>query len=114
VPAQNSHFEWQSFLQADQWQQYAYNYGFGYDSSVSEKDLFESAMRPLIAADAGIFDEQSHKRFQLSGDRVRVYLFADMPESLFANIEYADAPDRPLPAKRVGRVLYTFDVFPPE
>jgi len=101
-------------LKTDTWQQYAYNYGFGYDSGVNENELFDSAMCPLIAVDAGIYDEQSQKRFQLAGDRVRIYLFAEMPESLYANLEYAATADRPLPAKRVGRVLYVFDVFPPE
>jgi hypothetical protein len=101
-------------LQTETWQQYLYNYGFGGDSDVSENDLFLSGMGPLIAANAGIYDEPTQKRFQLSADRVRIYLFTEMPDELFANLEYADVPDRPVPAKRVGRVLYTFDVFPPE
>jgi len=113
VPGSGS-TEWSQSLQTEQWQQYMYNYGFGYDSGVTEQDLFNSAMRPLIAADAGIYDDQSLRRFQLAKDRVRIYLYAEMPESLYAQLEYAESPDRQLPAKRAGRVLYTFDVFPPE
>lgn len=106
--------DWQFFLNAGQWQQYSMNYGFGYDTDVSEADLFLSGMQPLMAANLAIHDEPTMKRFQLSPDRVRVFLFADMPEPLFPTLEFLDAPDRPLTAKRVGRVLYTFDVQPPQ
>lgn len=105
---------WTVFLQIDQWHQYGNNWGMGGNPDINESDILQSAMRPMIAADAGVFDEPSYRRFQRASDRVRVYLYADMPESLFASVEYASTADRPLPAKRVGRVLYAFDVTPPQ
>ncbi|MBL8848626.1 MAG: hypothetical protein JNG89_03040 [Planctomycetaceae bacterium] len=101
-------------LESETWMQQTYYYGGFDDSEISENELFKSGMLPLVAANANIADEPSLKQFQLSGDRVRVYLFTEMPEALFPTLSFADAPDRPVTPKRAGRVLYVFDVFPPE
>ncbi|MFO1094267.1 MAG: hypothetical protein U0992_13315 [Planctomycetaceae bacterium] len=106
--------DWQGFLKPDGWNQYGMNYGFGYNGNVSRKDLFASGLTPLMAADMRMQDEQTMKRFQLAPDRVRIYLFAETPDSLFADLQFASAPDRLLAAKRAGRVLYAFDLAPPE
>ena len=101
-------------LQADRWHEYGYNYGFGYDDDVSEDQLFLSGLGPLLATSVGVHDAEGQKRFRLADDRVRVFMYAGMPDSLYAHLEYAAAPDAEVPAKRDGRVLYMFDVFPPE
>jgi hypothetical protein len=76
--------------------------------------LFQSCLGPMLAAGVGIHDDDTLKRFQLSDDRVRIFLFGEMPEPLYPELEYAAAPDAAVPAKRAGHVVYMFDVVPPE
>ena len=76
-------------LQTDQWQQYGYNYGFGYGDDVNTEELFATARGPMLAASVGVHNEETQKRFQLADDRVRIFLYAEMPESLYAKLEYA-------------------------
>lgn len=120
-PAENGGYQLQkpsaafeTGLQTDQWQQYGYNYGFGYGDDVNTEELFATARGPMLAASVGVHNEETQKRFQLADDRVRIFLYAEMPESLYAKLEYAAAPDAAVQTKRDGRVLYAFDVFPPE
>jgi hypothetical protein len=71
-------------------------------------------MYPLIAESVGIHDEDTRNRAQLAPDRARIFLFAEMPEEMFPATEFLGDLDRPLPARRAGRVVYVFDVLKPE
>ncbi|MEX2285983.1 MAG: hypothetical protein WD648_02765, partial [Planctomycetaceae bacterium] len=51
--------------------------------------------------------------FALPADRVRLFVYARMPDSLRTRLSLLDDPDVPL-GKQSGAVLYVFDVFPGE
>ena len=67
----------------------------------------------LIARSLGVTSDEIRARTELSPDRARIYLYADMPEELFPVVEYLGT-NQPLPSKRVGRVLYIVDVLNPD
>ena len=103
------------FLRAEQWGDDVYNYGFPtWGDEKGEDQLFAGAMYPLIAESVGIHDEDTRNRAQLAPDRARIFLFAEMPEDMFPVAEYLAEPDRALPARRSGRVVYVFDVLKPD
>ena len=102
-----------NYLQTETWQDGNYGmpfYGWGEDLDINE--LFATAMRPLLARDLGIYNEETWNRMELANDRARLYVYADMPEELSPQCEYIDGT--PLDAQKVGRVLYVIDVFPPD
>ena len=106
-----------AFLHPSHWKNDDYAYGpwMGNSQKDSEEleQLFDTAVRPLIAHDLGVQSDEIKQRVALSDDRVRIYLYSEMPEEMFATVEYADGSGA-LASKREGRVLYAFDVFRPE
>lgn len=102
-----------NFLQTDSWSQGYYGPGFyGWEDDPDPEQLFQTAMRPLVARSLGIHDDDSLKTTEMANDRVRLFVYADMPEELSPQCEYVDGD--PLQAQKVGRVLYVIDLFPPE
>lgn len=101
-----------NFLRADSWHDVNYGMPFGWDDDPDVEELFETAMRPLLAKCLGIRDEATQNRRVLANDRARLFVYTDMPEELSPQCEYVDG--NVLEAQIAGRVLYIIDVFPPD
>ncbi|REJ91541.1 MAG: hypothetical protein DWQ34_14770 [Planctomycetota bacterium] len=104
----------ETFLEPGKWNANLYDYGMMYgDSGQSPEKLFETSVRPMIAHDLGIHDEESRQRTFLSTDRLRLYVYTEMPQEMFAETEYLDGSGR-LDSSREGRVLYVLDLERPQ
>jgi hypothetical protein len=103
------------FLRPETWDQGLYNYGFSpfFTEDADPEALFTGALHPLIARSLGINGDEKLQQLALSNDRVRVFVYADMPDELFPVTQYIDGNQTAV-SKKVGRVLYTFDVLQPE
>jgi hypothetical protein len=100
------------FLRAENWD-YGPRYSPFFEEQVEPAKLFDDAVEPLIARSLGVTSDEIRARTELSPDRARIYLYADMPDALFPVAEFLGT-NQPLPSKRVGRVLYIVDVLAPD
>lgn len=93
-------------------EQYAsFRFGMYYDPwgnspPPSAEVLFGELMLPLVARDLGLERQSAVDRFSLADDRVRLFVYAPMPDAFFVK--------NPAFGRQMGRVLYCFDLFPPE
>ena len=89
----------QTMLQVENWNinQYYWN-----KKEYSVGQLYDMSLDPLIAHDLGLKSDQERDEFSFDEDKVRVYLYAEMPEEYFAH--------KDISAQQDGRVLYTFDL----
>jgi hypothetical protein len=76
------------------------------------EQVFRSTLEPLIARQLGINTEEESKNFSLPDDRVRLFVFAPLPEE-FGVVRVIDDVQKDF-GKQDGRVLYCFDVFNPK
>mgnify|MGYP007073180110 CR=1 FL=1 len=103
-----------SFLEPGKWNAGLQNYGFMYsDDGQTPEKLFETSVRPMMAHDLGIHNDDMRERAILSDDRVRLYIYSTMPEEMFAETEYLDGSGA-LESNREGRVLYVLDLERPD
>ena len=103
------------FLRPENWDQIYNNFGFSpfFTEDIDPAQLFAGALHPLIARSLGINSDERLQQLTLSHDRVRVFVFADMSAEQFPVTQYVEG-DQTTVSKKVGRVLYTFDILQPE
>lgn len=99
-----------SFLRLDDPNQLAATQSFGFDpfsdDSHSPDERFADLAVPLIARSLDVKEGDRMQDFTLLDDRVRVFIYAPLPEELYLQ---HDAFTR-----QQGRALYCIDVFDPE
>ncbi|MBT4864019.1 MAG: hypothetical protein HON53_02715 [Planctomycetaceae bacterium] len=76
------------------------------------EQIFRSTLEPLIARQLGINTDEEGKSFSLPDDRVRLFVFAPLPEEFGVVRMIGDTQQNF--QRQVGRVLYCFDVFNPK
>ncbi len=97
------------------WQDDVYNYSpFGWGGETDPKKLFEGAARPLLAASLGVYNDETVKQFRLPNDRLRLFVYAEMPDAMFPQMTLLTAPDELLKRHAEGRVMYAMDVLRPD
>lgn len=103
------------FLGGSTWQDDVYAYGpFGWGAETDRKQLFDGAVRPLMAASLGLYNDETLKKFRLPNDRVRLFVYAQMPAAMFLHVSSVAAPNQPMAMHTEGRVMYVLDVIRPE
>ena len=82
----------------------------GYDRPPEQ--VFRTMLQPLIARHLGLNSQQEVEDFSFPDDRVRLFVYATLPEQL--QVRYAVDEDAPITGRQQGRVLYCIDLFDPE
>lgn len=72
-------------------------------AKLDRETYFKYLLPAVIAESLGIDSEPARREFELPADRVRLLLYADMPEDFFVNTEFE--------SERDGRVLFAVDAL---
>jgi hypothetical protein len=92
------------FLRLDEYSDFRRNAIFSPfdDDELSAEERLAKLLRPLIARNLNLSDAKQIKAFALPADRVRLFVYAPMPESFFVTNERF--------SRQSGYVLYCIDV----
>ena len=85
-----------------------YSGGFypGYDDEKTTPQRYQEMFESLVAQSLGLTQSSDFDTLRLPDDRVRLFVYAPMPENHFIQSDFI--------GKQAGYVLYCLDVFKPE
>lgn len=89
------------------------SYGPWYDDERPPEQVFAGMIEPLIGRELGLNRREDLDRVSLPDDRVRLYVFAPLPDSLRTR-RLVEDEKRDFARLQDGRALYCFDLFAPE
>jgi hypothetical protein len=95
-------------IDANQYSQYGAYYGSWSSEELTEELRFRKMLKPLLVASLNLNSKKAAGEFSLPDDRVRLFVFAPLPQSFF--IREGETKF----GKQAGFVLYCIDLFQPE